>query len=306
MHRGTHRTHSFNDAEDARPCNRVSGVRDKFTAAAERGSLCTSHGTRKGTRLRPFATTIVRWMSIFALFSGVLAVATEALPSLQASATTLPTTVTVPSSSPWQDSGVSLAADTTVTFTASGTIGGVPDSGSPAGSPWPSCTVLPPPELFYNGPLVQNGLACWSLIGKWGTAGQAFEIGSDSTITSPGGELYLSVNDNYFPDNTGSWSVYITAQLACRRLHLRRPALWRRRGDRERNVRLWGGRAGGSSHRGLLRVRYRCDDPDLWASTGIHAYLRCALGSTGGRNVESGSARIRMDGQLGSLAGAQH
>ena len=160
--------------------------------------------------VRPLAATALRWLSVLALFVGIVGVATFVLPATKAFAyTTLPASATVSSTSAWNDSGISLAPHTYVTFSASGTIGGVPDSGSPAGSPWPAC--VPGTEGFYYGPLIRDGFACWSLIGKFGTTGAPFEIGTGATVASTGGELYLSVNDNYFSDNYGSWSVYLTA-----------------------------------------------------------------------------------------------
>jgi RHS repeat-associated protein len=56
------------------------------------------------------------------------------------------------------------------------------------------------------GPDLDLSLACWSLIGRFGT-GTPFEIGSSATVTSTGGELSFGVNDNDFADNSGSWAV---------------------------------------------------------------------------------------------------
>ena len=254
--------------------------------------------------VRRFAVTVLRWVSVFALFLSVVAVATEALPALEASATTLPTTVTVPSTSPWQDSGVSLTAGTVVTMTASGTIGGVPDSGSPAGSPWPAC--VPPTEMFSYGPLVQNGLPCWSLIGKFGTTGQPFEVGTDSTITSPGGELYLSVNDNYFADNSGSWSAHIAASSLVGGSILGGQRFGGGGGIAKGTCDCGAGEpvdpATGDFYESATDVTIPTYGPALTFS---RTYGR-GFGPTRVRNFESGPPRIRMDGQLGRVAGAQH
>jgi hypothetical protein len=39
--------------------------------------------------------------------------------------------------------------------------------------------------------------------------GAPFEVGSAAIITTTAGRLYLSVNDNFFGDNTGSWTAGI-------------------------------------------------------------------------------------------------
>jgi RHS repeat-associated protein len=55
------------------------------------------------------------------------------------------------------------------------------------------------------------GLACWSLVGRIGADGTPFDVGSAATINASAGELYLGVNDNFYSDNSGSWTVEITA-----------------------------------------------------------------------------------------------
>lgn len=60
-----------------------------------------------------------------------------------------------------------------------------------------------------NPPFLAAHLPCWSLIGRIGN-GPPFEIGTSTTITTTSpGLLYLSVNDNNFADNSGSWLVDI-------------------------------------------------------------------------------------------------
>jgi len=55
------------------------------------------------------------------------------------------------------------------------------------------------------------GLSPWSLVGEIGTSGTPFEIGTGTTFIAPvSGELILSVNDDNFFDNSGSWKVSVT------------------------------------------------------------------------------------------------
>lgn len=49
-------------------------------------------------------------------------------------------------------------------------------------------------------------LPCYSLIGRIGPRGSPFKVGSyKSLIAASSGELFLGVNDNGYPDNTGKW-----------------------------------------------------------------------------------------------------
>ena len=115
----------------------------------------------------------------------------------------LATQTTIPAKTEWNDSGVSVALGKKVIISASGTVvlcDGCAPSG-PAGTPSKTTSE-------FNGGWAAPGLVPWSLVGKIGTSGVPFEIGADLTfIAGSSGELYLSVNDNYFPDNSGSWSA---------------------------------------------------------------------------------------------------
>jgi RHS repeat-associated protein len=82
--------------------------------------------------------------------------------------------------------------------------------GSPAGTDWKTCSD-DGTRVFGYGAFEANGLPCWSLIGRFGSSGEAFEVGDSVDFQATGGEFYLGVNDNYYPDNTGSWSATISA-----------------------------------------------------------------------------------------------
>lgn len=111
---------------------------------------------------------------------------------------------------PWTDSGVYVNAGDSVSITASGVaVFGSGDKGTkPAGAQGCAGTdddSIPP------GPFLAPGLTCRSLIGRIG-AGAPFEIGAGTSFTATSsGELDLGVNDNYFPDNHGTWTVTIAA-----------------------------------------------------------------------------------------------
>jgi hypothetical protein len=56
------------------------------------------------------------------------------------------------------------------------------------------------------------GLNCWSLVGRIGTAGVIFFVGTSLKMRAPySGELYLAFNDDYYPNNSGDFVATITA-----------------------------------------------------------------------------------------------
>jgi hypothetical protein len=56
------------------------------------------------------------------------------------------------------------------------------------------------------------GLNCWSLVGRIGTTGPIFFVGTSLTMPAPySGELYLAFNDDYYPNNSGDFIATITA-----------------------------------------------------------------------------------------------
>jgi hypothetical protein len=55
------------------------------------------------------------------------------------------------------------------------------------------------------------GLSCWSLVGRIGTTGVIFPVGTSLTMPAPySGELYLAFNDDYYPNNSGDFVAMIT------------------------------------------------------------------------------------------------
>jgi hypothetical protein len=115
----------------------------------------------------------------------------------------------LPANVAWYDTKIDLTSGQSVTITASGTVtvgALIPANNveTPAGKPALAGTYRP------GGDLVAQGLSPWSLVGRIGS-GKPFEVGTSLTFTpTASGRLYLSVNDNNFFDNGGSWNVTVT------------------------------------------------------------------------------------------------
>ncbi len=120
------------------------------------------------------------------------------------------TTVNVGLRQQWTDTGLAVVPGQQLTITTAGTMnywtGGCPSTQNcvvtPEGLPWSLCA-----GGSTAGPYLTPGLACFSLVGRFGN-GTPFEVGSTLTVTVPAGassEFFLGVNDNYYGDNTGSW-----------------------------------------------------------------------------------------------------
>jgi hypothetical protein len=129
--------------------------------------------------------------------------------------TTTSKTVSLIMNTAWTDTGMAVTKGQSQVVTATGKLNWLTDSpcvlasGScvttPAGLPWSNCATRPAPA--YTAP----GLACWSLIGKIGSSGTPFEVGTAAQINdSVSGELYLGINDNVYHDDTGDWTATIT------------------------------------------------------------------------------------------------
>ena len=149
----------------------------------------------RGIRTAGVMPLLLGIMLSLTLLSGSGTQAQEATP------TGIPT-ISIPASQAWTDTGLSLSKGDQVTITASGTIyiAGSDPGKTPAGDP--NCTA--------SADFVAPGLPCWSLIGRIGN-GAPFEVGTATSFSvARRGRLYLGVNDNYFPDNTGSWSAMVT------------------------------------------------------------------------------------------------
>jgi hypothetical protein len=121
--------------------------------------------------------------------------------------------IIVPGNQPWTATGVNLKQGELFSVTASGGVAfsaGSPPEG-PGGDPHDCLTLANGPYGWRAQPFLANNLPCFSLLGRVGERGPIFEIGKGKTLKSQSsGELYLGVNDNFFPDNSGSWTANIS------------------------------------------------------------------------------------------------
>ncbi len=107
--------------------------------------------------------------------------------------------ISVIANQPWTDTGIPVSAGQTYTITGAGTIAfnGPGSVATPAG-------VGGPCNNPGNAPV--PNLPCISMTGKIGPGGPPFYVGNSKTFVAPfDGELFLGVNDDYFPDNSGAW-----------------------------------------------------------------------------------------------------
>jgi len=110
---------------------------------------------------------------------------------------------------PWTDTRMSVARGQSFIISAVGAIRfSVND---PPEGPSGSGLACNSEGRRYRVPFIAGDLPCHSLLGRVGSNGTAFEVGNGGRFTAPtSGELYLGVNDNFFPDNSGAWTASIT------------------------------------------------------------------------------------------------
>lgn len=114
----------------------------------------------------------------------------------------------------WQDSGILLSNGYAYHITATGWVAS--DSALTLGSYHNPDGV----DMNGNGPYpgapsdhLAPGLVSWSLVGRIDT-GTPFQLGSDIPMTaSATGFLQLAFEDNYYPDNSGSYEVFVAPTI---------------------------------------------------------------------------------------------
>jgi hypothetical protein len=156
--------------------------------------------------MRPSFRKLLALASVGAAALGILLPVTAA-----GAATTKITirTVEVQAVDEWPDSGIYLSRGDAVAFYATGKVAVV--TNGPLYGPTGGAGCITGPGV-YGGNWAANGFPCWSLIGKIGANGTPFEIGNATSIlVRDPGELYLTVDDNYYPDNSGYFKVLVTA-----------------------------------------------------------------------------------------------
>ena len=112
---------------------------------------------------------------------------------------------------PYTDTGLQITAGQALTITATGTLNWA-TNGCASGA---TCIATPAGQSCPDTGFAAQGLPCWSLIGEIGQNGTAFEVGASlSFIARTSGELFLGVNDNFYPDNSGTWTATIAISAA--------------------------------------------------------------------------------------------
>jgi serine/threonine-protein kinase len=126
--------------------------------------------------------------------------------------------IRVPANVPWTDTGINLRPDDSVEVTASGSVAVETSGRIPPKAPGgfaPDCRAA---ASIYGGrfgifPAPQ--LPCWSLIGRIGGNGIAFEIGVRRTFQARSdGRLFLGINDDTLANNSGFWTAAVTVLRA--------------------------------------------------------------------------------------------
>jgi Ca2+-binding EF-hand superfamily protein len=119
------------------------------------------------------------------------------------SSTTLPRMVRVNSQHSWTDTGIDVRAGDVLTFNARGTVQlstNPNDVATPAGS-----------RMGRSAPTSVHALA-GVLIARIGDSAPMVVGGRSSLTVSGSGRLYLGVNDDHLPDNTGEFEVTVGIQ----------------------------------------------------------------------------------------------
>jgi hypothetical protein len=113
-------------------------------------------------------------------------------------------TINVDARQPWTDTGLTVNQGDRVSFQSSGQINYGKSAGMTASPDGAQGT-----NPRYPDPTVGVG----ALVGRIGTNGKPFGIGSQTSVVMPGsGRLYLGVNDNELGDNSGAFTVVVAKQ----------------------------------------------------------------------------------------------
>jgi flagellar basal body-associated protein FliL len=145
--------------------------------------------------------------------AGLIAFASPAAATARAAAATPAVPVTVSVTERFTDTGLKVQRGATITIHAGGEVqyrSRHIRKASPDGIPWgKACRDIA--SQASSAPFPAPGLACWSLIGKIGADGKPFAVGRSVTFpAATSGKLFLGINDNYLPDNAGSWGVAVS------------------------------------------------------------------------------------------------
>jgi hypothetical protein len=152
--------------------------------------------------------------STLGLANSASAVVLPLSPDVPSAITAGTSTVFVPATQAWTDTGITLSQGETVRISASGRAqySLTSPSVNPQGISFsnPNCA-----GVQYAGlsaiPFTAPGQRCYSLIGRLGDAPINFEVGSSFSWKAPqSGELYLGFNDSVYTDNIGGYTAAVT------------------------------------------------------------------------------------------------
>jgi hypothetical protein len=156
---------------------------------------CEDYRSRSSYRLRLIPAAVLTLVALLTLGFGPF-------PSATASASTNSYQVTVPGTSSFTNSEIYLQAGDRVAIEAAGDVYVAQSS------------VAISPDGFSNpagSSYVAPGLRTYSLVGCIGGLGGWFQVGGCSSFTaSKAGYLVLAVNDEWFGDNSGQWTVWVS------------------------------------------------------------------------------------------------
>jgi hypothetical protein len=154
------------------------------------------------------------WLYLIAglVITVVLVIATTVAGTAERAGTT--TTVTVFADEPgFTDTGVMLAEGESFNVSTSGTAKYTYTSQNvgPNGYPFPSLKCgYDQYHPYMAAAYLAPGLNCWSLVGRIGPTGVIFPVGTSLDMQSPdAGQLYLGFNDDYYPNNSGTFVATI-------------------------------------------------------------------------------------------------
>jgi hypothetical protein len=159
--------------------------------------------------MSPSISPTIRLGALLLAGIGLVALAVPA-----GAATTAPAVpVTVSVTQPFTDTGLDVQQGATITIHAGGQVqyrSRHVRKADPDGVPWgKACRDIA--SQASSAPFPAPGLSCWSLVGKIGADGKPFEVGKSATfLARTNGKLLLGINDNYLPDNSGSWVVAVS------------------------------------------------------------------------------------------------
>jgi hypothetical protein len=154
-----------------------------------------------------------RWILLASALVTVVAVTAGAGFAGSARHTTTSTTVFIPATVPFTDTGVALSAGQTVSITMTGHAVWCCHPAKTVSAAGIAFPIAPCPVSQYppSDPFTAPGLACFSAIGQIGGTSIIFQVGKSLTMTTPvGGELMLGFNDNFYGDNRRGFTATIT------------------------------------------------------------------------------------------------